>query len=110
MRLDEGPLEQGRLGTVCYRATSLIACAWMGARWDRYGGHVTDAFDRRLVMAYLENYLYQELLDGFQASRPVPRPRACRLLLSAAGADGRCCRIDSYDPPDTAETSPATSD
>lgn len=34
---------------------------------DRYGGHVTDAFDRRLVMAYLENYLYQELLDGFQA-------------------------------------------
>jgi hypothetical protein len=34
----------------------------------RYGGHVTDAFDRRLVMAYLENYLYQELLDGFQAS------------------------------------------
>jgi hypothetical protein len=32
----------------------------------RYGGHVTDAFDRRLVTAYLEAYLFQELLDGFQ--------------------------------------------
>jgi len=31
-----------------------------------YGGHVTDAFDRLLVTAYLENYLFQELLDGYQ--------------------------------------------
>jgi hypothetical protein len=30
---------------------------------------VTDAFDRRLVTAYLENYLHPELLDGFQARR-----------------------------------------
>ncbi len=29
---------------------------------------MTDAFDRRLVTAYLENYLHPELLDGFQAS------------------------------------------
>jgi len=30
-----------------------------------YGGHVTDFFDRRLVSNYLEAYMHDELLEGF---------------------------------------------
>ncbi len=44
-------------------------------RLGRYGGHVTDAFDRRLVTAYLENYLHPELLDGFQVRKSGSRVR-----------------------------------
>jgi dynein heavy chain len=41
-----------------------------------YGGHVTDGFDRRLVMAYLEEYLKPELLDGFVIFSTPEKPFA----------------------------------
>ncbi len=31
-----------------------------------YGGHITDAYDRRLATAYLDAYMHDELLEGFQ--------------------------------------------
>jgi dynein heavy chain len=31
-----------------------------------YGGHITDAFDRRLASAYLDTYMLDELFEGFE--------------------------------------------
>ena len=39
-----------------------------------YGGHITDAFDRRLATAYLDSYLHDELLDGFEICQGFPTP------------------------------------